>query len=29
MSAIFEMAAKTQHKKIGSKNSTLFDIIKI
>jgi hypothetical protein len=29
MSAIFKMAAKTQHKKIGGKNSTLSDIIKI
>jgi hypothetical protein len=29
MSAIFKMAAKTQHKKMGSKNSTLSDVIKI
>jgi hypothetical protein len=29
MSAIFKMAAKTQHKKWAVKNSTLYDIIKI
>jgi hypothetical protein len=29
MSAIFKMAAKTRHKKIGGKNSTLSDIFKI
>jgi hypothetical protein len=29
MSAIFKMAAKTRHKKMGGKNSTLSDIIKI
>jgi hypothetical protein len=29
MSAIFKMDAKTQYKKMGGKNSTLPDIIKI
>jgi hypothetical protein len=29
MSAIFKMAAKTRHKKMGGKNSALSDINKI